>query len=126
MSLTGDRIKTRRKQLGMTADELAERIGKNRATVYRYESDAIENMPINIVPPLAKALGVSPVWLMGWTDDPYYMLENRDAEMTVREKVVAYGECDAPYCSEVEKQVVKGYRRKKEAQLAVRMLLEVK
>ena len=37
----GEKIRTRRKQLGMTVDELAARLGKNRATIYRYESDAI-------------------------------------------------------------------------------------
>ena len=39
---TGERIRTRRKQLGMSVDDLAAKLGKNRATIYRYESDAIE------------------------------------------------------------------------------------
>ena len=39
---TGGKIRTRRKQLGMSVDELAKKVGKNRATIYRYESDAIE------------------------------------------------------------------------------------
>lgn len=35
----GERIKRRRLQLGMSVDELADELGKNRATVYRYEKD---------------------------------------------------------------------------------------
>ena len=35
---TGDRIKQRRIALGLTVDELAEKIGKSRATIYRYEN----------------------------------------------------------------------------------------
>lgn len=34
----GERIKERRQYLGMSADELADKLGKNRATIYRYES----------------------------------------------------------------------------------------
>ena len=62
----GERIKLRRQQLGLTVDQLADRLGKNRATVYRYESNEIENLPLSILEPLAKSLGVSPAYLMGW------------------------------------------------------------
>jgi repressor LexA len=64
----GERIKARRKQLGLSVDVLAEKLGKNRATIYRYESDDIENMPLNVLEPLAEVLQVSPSYLMGWDD----------------------------------------------------------
>ncbi|UAT29548.1 XRE family transcriptional regulator [Bacillus badius] len=62
----GERIRKRRKQLGLSVDELAEKLGKDRATIYRYESDKIENMSLSILDPLAKALRISPAYLMGW------------------------------------------------------------
>lgn len=62
----GERIKERRKELGITVDELAEKLGKNRATIYRYESNEIEKLPTTVLEPLANALGVSPGYLMGW------------------------------------------------------------
>lgn len=62
----GERIKNRRKMLGLSVDELAETIGKNRATIYRYESNEIENMSITILEPLAKALHTTPAELCGW------------------------------------------------------------
>lgn len=65
----GERIKKRRKQLKLSVDQLAEMIGKNRATVYRYESDEIENMPYDVIEPLANALRVSPAYLMGWENE---------------------------------------------------------
>jgi len=65
----GDRIKTRRKELKMTADDLANKLGKNRATIYRYESSEIENMPIDIIEPLAEVLRVAPSYLMGWDNE---------------------------------------------------------
>lgn len=65
---TGKRIKKRRTELGLTVDDLAKKLGKNRATVYRYESDEIENFPTSVLEPLAKALKTSPAYLMGWVD----------------------------------------------------------
>ena len=63
---TGDRIKQRRIELGLTADDLAQKIGKSRATIYRYENGDIENMPTPILEPLARALDTTPADLMGW------------------------------------------------------------
>lgn len=65
----GERIRKRRKQLKLSVDQLADMVGKNRATIYRYESDDIGNMPYDVIEPLAKALNVSPAYLMGWSHD---------------------------------------------------------
>lgn len=65
---TGERIKQRRKDLGKSVSELARELGKNRATIYRYESNDIENLPVNVLEPLAKALDTTPAQLMGWYD----------------------------------------------------------
>lgn len=62
----GERIKDLRKARGISVEKLAEAIGKDRATIYRYESKAIEDMPTSILEPLAKALGTTPAYLMGW------------------------------------------------------------
>lgn len=65
----GDRIKQRRIALNIDADELAKRIGKSRATIYRYENGEIENMPTTVLEPIAKALETTPAYLMGWDED---------------------------------------------------------
>lgn len=69
----GERIKKRRLELGISVDELATIIRKDRATIYRYESSEIEGMPIPIIAPLANALKVSPAYLMGWEDEQNYL-----------------------------------------------------
>lgn len=61
-----ERIKQRRKELGLTAEDVAERLGVSRATVYRYESAEIEKLPTQIIDPLAAVLRCDPAWLMGW------------------------------------------------------------
>lgn len=62
----GQRIKTMRKQQGLSIDDLAYRLGKNRTTVYRYENGDIENLPLGILDSLANALNTTPAYLMGW------------------------------------------------------------
>lgn len=64
----GKRIKQRRKQLGLSAEQLAEMIGKSPATVYRYESGDIENVNSALLLPIADALMTTPSALMGWED----------------------------------------------------------
>lgn len=76
----GQRIKKRRKELKMSADELAKRLGKDRSTIYRYEKGDIENMPIDILEPIAEALSTSPQYLMGWEN----AIEHSPVEMAER------------------------------------------
>ena len=45
----GLRIKHRREHLGMSVDELAEKLNKNRTTIYRYESGNIKNIKIVLI-----------------------------------------------------------------------------
>ena len=62
----GLRIKERRKELKISADELGRKLGKDRSTIYRYEKGDIENLPLDILEPIAKALDTTPAYLMGW------------------------------------------------------------
>lgn len=66
----GKRIKERRKQLGMSAEDLAELVGVSPATIYRYESGYIENVKSSKLTPIAKALRTNEAYLMGWDDQP--------------------------------------------------------
>lgn len=65
----GKRIKEERERLGLSVDDVADALGKNRSTVYRYESNEIEKLPTNILEPLAKVLKTTPAYLMGWEDE---------------------------------------------------------
>lgn len=55
----GEKISKRRKELGISIDDIALKIGKDKATVYRYENNEMENIPIGILIPLAEALFIS-------------------------------------------------------------------
>ena len=70
MASVNERIKNRRISLGLSVDQVAEKLGKNRATVYRYENEDISKLPADILEPLASVLLTTPAYLMGWTDEP--------------------------------------------------------
>ena len=64
----GERIRARRKELGLTADQIAERLGLDRTTIYRYERGAINKVPSDVLGKLAIILRTSPLYLMGLSD----------------------------------------------------------
>lgn len=66
----GDNIKARRRTLGYTVEELAERLGVSRQTVFRYENGQIATVPSDKLAALAEILGTTPAVLMGYTTTP--------------------------------------------------------
>lgn len=69
MMSIGQRIKECRELLKMTQESLANKIGTTKQTIYKYENDIITNIPPDKVELLAKALAISPAYLMGWIDN---------------------------------------------------------
>lgn len=66
---TGDRIRISRRQKNMTQDELALAVGVSKPTINKYESGKIRTIKRPTIAALAKALEVSPGYLMGWEDE---------------------------------------------------------
>lgn len=66
----GERIKARRLELGFSADDVARKLGKNRSTIFRYESSDIEKLPTAVLEKLASVLHTTPAFLMGWEEAP--------------------------------------------------------
>ena len=91
---TAERMKSRRKELGMSAEYVADRLGYSAATVYRWERGDIEKMPMDILEPLAKLLATTPAYLMGWSDDalPSNVLPFPGSHMLPRLGPIACGE----------------------------------
>lgn len=70
MSVTiGDRINKRRLEKSMTLEELGKKAGVSKVTIHKYEANIITNIPSDRIESMAKALEVSPAYLMGWSDN---------------------------------------------------------
>lgn len=64
-----DRIRNRRLELGLSVDDLAKVLNKNRATVYRYESNYIKSYSPDVLESLAKALQTTPAYFYGYDEE---------------------------------------------------------
>ena len=68
----GKKIKRRRLDLDLTLEEVGNMVGVSKSTVMKWETGYIENMRRDKIALLAKALQVSPLWIMGWEEDNEY------------------------------------------------------
>lgn len=66
----GIRIADRRAALGLTMDEVAQRIGVAKSTIQRYEKGQIQKIKLPVIESIASVLGVNPDWIIGNTDNP--------------------------------------------------------
>lgn len=77
----GQRIKERRKELGLSQTELAERVNvKYKSSISRVETGREENMTTERLQIFATALNTTPLYLMGLCDDPNQVFTLEDVE----------------------------------------------
>ena len=74
------RIKELRKEKGLTLEQVADIVGVGKSTVRKWETGMIANMKRDKIANLAKALGTTPAYLMGW-------VENEDQEIVSPDNV---------------------------------------
>ena len=60
------KIKELRQQQGLTLEQVANIVGVGKSTVRKWETGMIANMRRDKIAALAKALGTTPMYLMGW------------------------------------------------------------
>lgn len=82
-------INERRKQLNLTLKEIADYVGVSEATVSRWESGNIANMRRDRIAALAQILKVSPIDIMGVTDDDNYDDSIKSVQIPVLGRVKA-------------------------------------
>ncbi len=104
----GDRIKTLRKKINLTQEELAKKLGTTPQTIYKYEKGIVTNIPLENIEKLSKILNVTTSFLMGWE----------------KEKNESQPQSDFPI-SLHEKKVVTAYREQPNMQSAVDRLLGI-
>lgn len=68
------RIADRRLELGLSYQELGDIVGMSKSTLQRYETGDIGKLSIDKIEILARALKVTPAYLMGWEEKAPYML----------------------------------------------------
>lgn len=64
-----NKLKNRRLELNLTLEEVGNAVGVSKSTVMKWETGYIENMKKDKIAVLAKALKVSPLFIMGVEDE---------------------------------------------------------
>jgi len=90
MSILNARIKAQRLSKGLTLYELATQLGIRDATLHRYESGKIKNVPYDMVTKLAEIFECSPSYLMGWADEVNAKEETPQIPAILNDAMVAF------------------------------------
>lgn len=57
-------------------NELKEKLGiKSKGTITKYYNGKIKYVHLPMICKIAEVFEVSPVWLIGWTDDKHYVIK---------------------------------------------------
>ena len=83
-------IRARRKELGLTLKQIADKLGVSESLISRYESNDVKNMGIDKLIPLAKILKTTPAYLMGWEDEKNHSEKTPYNEVSVVEPQEQY------------------------------------
>ena len=80
--IVAERIKQRRKELGLSQEDLAKKLEVERSTVSKWESGKT-NLKQSMVVKLANALDCSPTWIAGLQDyySPFKWIVNDDGNV---------------------------------------------
>lgn len=93
------RLKIKRKQLGLTLQEVADKLGLTKATIQKYESGYIKDVDTERLQELANILECSPAYLMGW-DSPgeidIYKFDNISPIKTKKFRMLGKVACGEP------------------------------
>ena len=65
----GKNMRARRRALGYTLEEVAQKLGTSKQTIQRYESGKIANIPNEKIEAIAAFLEMTPSALVGWAEE---------------------------------------------------------
>ena len=82
------RIKALRQEKGLTLEQVADVVGVGKSTVRKWETGMIANMRRDKIADLAKALGTTPAYLMGWKEDTKKEIPPSEPELTEGEQLM--------------------------------------
>ncbi len=82
----GVNIRELRKKLGLTLEEVGKKLGVSRATVQRYESGVISEIPCDKIKKMAEIFNVSPSYIIGWDADSKIISTTNNNKVDISDK----------------------------------------
>ena len=78
--MLGNRLKELRNEKLMSIEEVANLVQKSKSTVSRYENNLVRKVDLDLIEEFADALNTSSAYLLGMTEDSYYIPEVKTRE----------------------------------------------
>ena len=82
-----EKIREKRKEHGLTLEEVGNLVGVGKSTVRKWETGDIANMRRDKIAKLAAALHTTPAYLMGWEEEPTAQLDSEPANNFTEEDI---------------------------------------
>ncbi len=73
--LMGKRIHDKRVELGLTMEELGNKLGVQKQSISKWENGQVSNINRSCIAAMSELFGCNPVWLMGFEDAPEVRLK---------------------------------------------------
>lgn len=121
-STLAQRVLIERRTLNWNQDQLAAKAGVSRSYVSHIERSQIPNPTVDVVEALAAALGVSPAYLLGWSDIPLpgeAIGEERvpyTVDPRIQELIDLFEDLDAP-TQQIALDIIRTIRRSQHARV---------
>lgn len=115
-----ERIKNRRLALELSYQDLSDATGISKSTLQRYETGFIKKVPINQMEVLAKALHVTPAYLMGWEESsptPLPLTQQEETHIKKYRQLDADGKNRVDYVLNMEYRLANERAEKEEQSL---------
>lgn len=117
------KIKELRQQQGLTLEQVANVVGVGKSTVRKWETGMIANMRRDKIAALAKALGTTPAYLMGWEEERTRFTHSMEVHSVATSILEQINSPDQMVLTEGEKMLLELFRQIPED--AQKMYLEV-
>ena len=94
MKQLGKRIRNKREELGLTAEDLGRKLGVNKSTISKWERAEVEHIKRSYINEMSEIFNCSPEWLMGFGDDDiekhidptYYLINELWKELNMEQR----------------------------------------
>ena len=75
-----ERIRAQMTLMGLSYGELADKTGLAKSAVHRYATGLTDKVPTEALEKMARALGVTPAYLIGWEERPHTLAAHFEGE----------------------------------------------
>ena len=108
MSIKNEILKTRRKALGLTLEDIAQKLHTTKQTIQKYENGIITHIPLDKIEQLAAILQITPALIMGWEENHLPLPEETSPHNPVMRRIPILGAISAGLPLYAEEQI-EGY-----------------